>query len=84
MLWAFRCIVFARKWKNSSKNNASIYFCGTEPSELVLGVNRPSDFDRIRSKAYFIKRPCTNQMKPGHSKAIFHVKNRPNLSKKNH
>ena len=30
MLWDFRCIVFARKWKNSSKNNASIYFCENE------------------------------------------------------
>ena len=60
MLWAFRCIVFARKWKNSSKNNASIYFCETELSELGRQrVNRPSDFDRIRSKASFIKIPCT-------------------------
>ena len=55
MLLAFRCIIFARKWKNSSKNNASIYFCETEPSELG---GKGSDFDRIRSKPCFIKRPC--------------------------
>jgi len=55
MLWAFRCIVFARKWKNSSKNNLGLSELGGTKG-IVTPHPTPNQFwpkyksEQIRTK----------------------------------